>query len=136
MILSHQHFLAHCESLAETARKNGNSPVGSVIVLDNEIIAEGLESASSDQNITHHAEMNALQTARDKLGKDLSKTTLYSTHEPCVMCAYSIRFHRVKRVVFRNTVKQLGSYSSTLNLLTTDDVPDSWSSKPEVIHLP
>ncbi len=134
--MNHQDFLSYCEKLAQIARQNGNSPVGCVIVINNEIVAEGIESATSDQNITHHAEMNALQAAREKLGKNLHEATLYSTHEPCVMCAYSIRYHGIRRVVFRNKVKQLGSYSSSFNLLTTDQVPDSWELKPEVIHLP
>ena len=133
--MSHQHFLAQCEHLAAIAHKNGNSPAGCVIVIDDEIVSEGIESATSDQNITHHAEMNALQAARDKLGKDLSQATLYSTHEPCVMCAYSIRYHGVKTVVFKNKVSSLGSYSSTFKLLTSDAVPDSWPPRPEVIHL-
>lgn len=134
--MNHQAFLSHCEKLAAIAKQNGNSPVGCVIVMDDEIVVEGIESATSDQNITHHAEMNALQSARDQLGKDLSRATLYSTHEPCVMCAYSIRYHGIKTVVFKNRVGQLGSYSSEFNLLTSDNVPDNWSSKPEVIHLP
>lgn len=133
---SHQTFLSRCDSLAAIAKENGNSPVGCVIVIDDEIVSEGIESATSDQNITHHAEMNALQFARDQLGKDLSGATLYSTHEPCVMCAYSIRYHGVKTVVFKNKVSPLGSFSSTFNLLTSDEVPDNWGPKPEIIHLP
>lgn len=133
--MSHEHFLSHCEQLAVVAKQNGNSPVGCVIVVSDEIVAEGIESATSDQNITHHAEMNALQAARGKLGKDLSQATLYSTHEPCVMCAYSIRYHGVKTVVFKNKVTTLGSYSSSFNLLTTDRVPETWPAKPKVIHI-
>lgn len=131
--MTHQQFLSQCEALAAIAKQNGNSPVGCVIVVNGQVIAEGIESATSDQNITHHAEMKAMQTARDKIGKDLSHGTLYSTHEPCVMCAYSIRYHGIKTVVFKNQVEQLGSYSSIFNLLTTDEVPESWPPKPEVL---
>ncbi|MDW3191055.1 MAG: nucleoside deaminase [Cytophagales bacterium] len=134
--MTHQYYLSLCEQLAAIAQQNGNSPVGCVIVINGEIVAEGIESATSDQNITHHAEMNALQAAREQLGKDLSQATLYSTHEPCVMCAYSIRYHGVHTVVFKNKVTQLGSYSSAFNLLTSDEVPDSWPAKPAVIHIP
>ncbi len=133
--MSHEYYLSRCESLASIAKQNGNSPVGCVIVIDDEIVAEGIESATSDQNITHHAEMNALQNARDQLGKDLTHAILYSTHEPCVMCAYSIRYHGIKKVVFKNQVEQLGSYSSAFKLLTSDDVPESWPPKPEIIHI-
>lgn len=134
--MTHQSFLSYCENLAAIAKQNGNSPVGSIIVIDSEIIAEGIESAISDQNITHHAEMLALQSARNKVGKDLSHATLYSTHEPCVMCAYSIRFHGISKVVFQNHVEKLGSYTSKFDLLKSIEVPQSWGPKPEVIHLP
>ncbi len=134
--MTDREFLNRCEQLAARARENGNSPVGCVIVQAGVIIAEGIESATSDQNITHHAEMKAIQMARNKQGKDLSKAVLYSTHEPCVMCAYSIRYHGISKVVFRNRVANLGSYTSNLNLLKTKDVPKNWHPAPEVVHLP
>ena len=128
-------IMARCEQLAAAAKKAGNSPVGSVVVLHGVIIGEGIESATSDENITRHAEMKALQQARQKVGKDLSEATLYSTHEPCVMCAYAARFHRIRKVVYQQSVTPLGSVSSNFNLLTSEEVPDSWGTAPEVIHL-
>lgn len=62
----------------------------------------------------------------------LSKATLYSTHEPCIMCAYPIRHYKIPRVVLGISVNVLGSYSSQFNLLTTDTIA-KWPIVPEVI---
>ncbi|QNH63662.1 nucleoside deaminase [Hymenobacter sediminicola] len=126
-------FMARCQQLAEHAAAQGESPVGALLVCGGKIIAAESEATRRLAAITAHAELLTLQAARQKLGRiDLSDCTLYSTHEPCVMCAYAIRYHRVRRVVFMQPSSYLGGTSAVGSLLTTPHVPPTWAAPPEI----
>lgn len=129
------HFMARCEQLAHQAAAKGNSPVGSLIVVDNKIVAEAEEAVATKQDVSSHAEMEVLREARTILGKDMSNATLFTTKEPCVMCSYVIRFHRIGKVVYKEKSMQLGGASSAYNLLVTENVPEGWGSPVKCIHL-
>lgn len=125
-----------CESLGEQAGKAGNPPVGSVIISpDEKIIGKGMEAGKTHQDITYHAEIEAIRDAVRNLGiKNLEGSTMYTTHEPCIMCSYVIRHHRISRVVIKNKVKSIGGVSSSYPILSASDI-DIWSSPPEIIFL-
>ena len=130
-------FLKRCEDLGSEAAANGNPAVGAVIVRNGVLLSEAAEAGKSKNDITYHAELEALRIAVAELKiNDLSDCVMYTSHEPCVMCAYAIRFYRIRKVVFQHYVSHLGSISSALPLLTTHSVPDSWSKPPEIIHIP
>ena len=80
--------LARCEVLARMAADRRESPVGSLIVLAGAIIGEGIEAARESGDITAHAEVEAIRAAVKRHGPDLSAATLYTTHEPCLLCSY------------------------------------------------
>ena len=129
-------WMQRCEVLASMAAAKGESPVGAVIVKNGEIIGESMEAVKSRNDITCHAELEAIRFAVKKTGRsDLSDCVLYTTHEPCVMCSYSIRFYKIKKVVFQNTVQYLGGISSSMALLATNEVPPHWNKAPVIVHL-
>lgn len=133
---SNQYYISLCEKLGEEAADKGNPPVGAIIVKDNEIISEAEEAGKSKNDITCHAEIEAIRIAVKKLKTpDLSECILFTTHEPCIMCSYAIRFYKIKKVVFKNTVNYLGGISSSMPLLVSSDVPPHWSKPPEIVHL-
>ena len=130
------YFMQCCRALANTAAAKGESPVGAVIVKDDKLISEAMEAGKSKNDITCHAEIEAIRLAVEKLNSnDLSDYVLYTTHEPCIMCSYAIRFHKIKKLVYQNTVKYLGGISSSMPLLTTNDVPPHWGKAPVILHL-
>jgi len=63
---------------------------------------------------------------------DLSDCTLVTTHEPCILCSYAIRHHRIPLVVFGVAVGEIGGYSSELAVLK-DRTVKRWGEPPEVI---
>jgi len=96
MKVDHEHFMRRCLELATMARDQGNTPVGSVVVLDGAIIGEGIEALPTGSSITGHAETLACQAALDATGRRvLAGAVLYTTAEPCFMCAYAIRQLRI-----------------------------------------
>lgn len=129
------YFMQRCAALGESAAAKGESPVGAVITKNDEIISEAMEAGKSKNDITCHAELEAIRFAVKKMGtNDLSGCVMYTTHEPCIMCSYSIRFYKIKKVVFQNAVQYLGGVSSSMPLLITREVPPHWGEAPEIVH--
>ena len=129
------YYMKRCEKLGEEAAKKGNPPVGAIIVKDDEIISEAEEAGKSKNDITCHAEIEAVRIAVKKVGSsDLSECILFTTHEPCIMCSYVIRVYKIKKVVYQNTVDYLGGISSSMPLLLSDEVPPHWAQAPEIVH--
>jgi tRNA(adenine34) deaminase len=98
------YFLREAILLAEKAEQRGNLPIGAVIILDNEIIARGSNSIWQPAlELTRHAEMEALRSVPPDLWLKSREMTLYTTLEPCVMCAGAILLHQLGRLVYGST---------------------------------
>jgi len=88
-------------SLARTAAKSGEVPVGAVVVRGDEVIAEGGNSPRANHDPTAHAEIVAIRRAASLLGQDrLSDCDLWVTLEPCAMCAGAIVHARIARLYY------------------------------------
>ncbi|MCS3869288.1 tRNA(adenine34) deaminase [Chryseobacterium ginsenosidimutans] len=123
-------YMMECIDLANQALINGNPPVGALLVFENKIIGKGIESGKSTGDITQHAEILAVKDALQQGHRDiLDKAVLFSTHEPCVMCSYLIRHHKIAKIVFGVTVPYLGGQSSEFKILETENIP-KWGSRP------
>ena len=86
---------------AEKAFEAGEVPVGCVVVSQGQVVGRGHNLTEGLQDVTAHAEMQALTAAAQTVGgKYLQDATLYVTVEPCVMCAGAIGWAQVKRVVY------------------------------------
>lgn len=110
-------FMAEALSLAKEAYDAGEVPVGAVIVKDGKIIARGRNTRENDGYATHHAEVNAINSACEVLGGyRLTGCTLYVTLEPCPMCAGAIINSRIDRVVYGAADKKGGAAGSLINL--------------------
>ena len=126
-------FMQRCISLAKIAKKRGDSPVGSVLVRNGKIISEGIEGGKTYKDITYHAEIEAIRNAVKTLDKnDLSDCILVTTHEPCIMCSYVIRHHKIKLVVVGVRVGEIGGYSSSYPILIDKKIK-RWSDPPDII---
>ncbi|MCU7915051.1 MAG: tRNA adenosine(34) deaminase TadA [Candidatus Thiodiazotropha sp. (ex Gloverina cf. vestifex)] len=114
--------MRHALELAERAWKEGEVPVGAVIVLDDEIIGKGWNRPIASHDPTAHAEIMALRDAAGKIANyRLCKSTLYVTLEPCPMCAGAIVHARVGRVVYAAPDPKGGAAGSVFDLLPTDE---------------
>jgi tRNA(adenine34) deaminase len=98
--LQHERHMRRCIELARHAITSGDTPVGSLIVNGDEVVSEGVEAVRARRDATAHAEMEALRSAfARQRSRDLTGCTLYTSVEPCVMCAYAIRLARISVVV-------------------------------------
>lgn len=86
---------------ARAALKEGEIPIGCVIVCKDRIIARAHNLTETLCDVTAHAEMQAITAAANQLGgKYLTECTLYVTVEPCVMCAGAIGWAQIPRIVY------------------------------------
>jgi tRNA(Arg) A34 adenosine deaminase TadA len=87
--------------LAAEAASAGEVPVGAVVTLGEEIVAETRNAMRGSSDPTAHAEMEAIRAAAAKLGASrLDQCTLWVTLEPCAMCAAAIAIARIKALRF------------------------------------
>lgn len=84
------------------AQSKGEVPIGAVIAdLEGRIISKAHNTVINDNNVSSHAEINAIKKASSTLNNyRLTNTVLYSTVEPCVMCMGAVIHARIKRIVF------------------------------------
>jgi tRNA(adenine34) deaminase len=98
---SDEYFMRQALKEAEKAFKADEVPVGAVIVAKNQIIARSHNLTELLNDVTAHAEMQAITAAAENLGgKYLINCTLYVTLEPCVMCAGALNWSQISKIVF------------------------------------
>ena len=96
-----EYFMQMALREAEEAFEEGEIPVGAVIVLGDKIIAKAHNLTQTLNDVTAHAEMQALTSAFHFLGaKYLNDCTLYVTLEPCVMCAGALYWAQIGKMVY------------------------------------
>ncbi|HLU51551.1 MAG TPA: nucleoside deaminase [Flavobacteriaceae bacterium] len=103
------YFMKKALQEAETAFEKGEIPIGAVIVIDQKIIARAHNLTETLNDVTAHAEMQAITSAANFLGgKYLKKCTLYVTVEPCQMCAGALYWSQIDRIVYGARDEQRG----------------------------
>ena len=115
---SDDYFMGEALRQAARALEANEVPVGAVIVRAGKIIARAFNQVEALKDATAHAEMLALTQAQAAVGDwRLTDCTLYSTKEPCPMCAGAVVHTRLARVVYGAADPKGGAAGSALNLL-------------------
>ena len=95
------YYMKRALAEAEQAFSEGEVPVGAVVVCQNRIISRAHNLTETLNDVTAHAEMQAITAASNLIGgKYLIDCTLYVTLEPCTMCAGALNWSQVSRIVF------------------------------------
>jgi tRNA(adenine34) deaminase len=111
-------FMEMAMAEARDAGKADEVPVGAVIVMGGKVIARGRNRIRERVDPTAHAEILAIRKAAHRLKQErLIDATLYTTMEPCVLCAGAIVLARIKRVVFGVWDHKAGAAGSVVDLL-------------------
>ncbi len=103
-------------ALAEEAERNGEVPVGSVIVLNDEIVGRGANAPVASHDPSAHAEIIAMRDAGRRLGNyRLNGCRLFVTLEPCMMCVGAIVHARIDEVIFAASDPKSGALGGIVN---------------------
>jgi len=127
--MNDEFFMDRAIELAKEAAKEGEVPVGAVVVIDGRIVGRGRNRRETDKNALAHAEIEAINEACKTLGGwRLWQCDMYVTLEPCPMCTGAIINSRIKRLVYGASDSKAGSCGSVVNLFSLP-----YNHKPEVI---
>ncbi|RNC67144.1 nucleoside deaminase [Proteiniphilum sp. X52] len=100
-MLDDQYFMQQALREAHRAFENEEVPVGAIVVANDRIITRAHNLTETLNDVTAHAEMQAITAAANVLGgKYLTDCTLYVTVEPCPMCAGALRWAQISRIVY------------------------------------
>ncbi len=111
------YYMEQALALAREAAREGEVPVGCVIVRGDEIVGRGRNRRETDKSALAHAELEAIAQANKALGGwRLWECTLYVTLEPCPMCAGAIVNARIPRVVYAAGDEKFGACRSVCSL--------------------
>jgi tRNA(adenine34) deaminase len=104
-----EYFMRKALEEAKIAFGKGEVPIGAVVVVNNRIIARAHNLTELLNDVTAHAEMQAITAAANQLGgKYLDQCTLYVTVEPCVMCAGALAWAQIGKIVYGATDEKRG----------------------------
>ena len=111
-------FMQEALREAEKALNKNEVPVGAVVVCNGKIIGRGHNQVEHMNDVTAHAEIMAIRDAEKNLsGWRLTDCEIFSTCEPCPMCAGAIMNARLKRLVYGTAQPKFGSLSLSCNIL-------------------
>lgn len=112
-----EYFMKMAFQEAEKALERDEVPIGCIIVSNDRIIAKAHNLTETLNDVTAHAEMQAITSAANFLGgKYLQNCTLYVTLEPCVMCAGALAWSQISKVVIGARDEQRGFINKGLEL--------------------
>lgn len=126
--MTDEYYMMMALKEARRAADEGEVPVGSIILMNERVIARGYNQVEKLNDPTAHSEIIALTSAFHFLGsKYLPQATIYITVEPCLMCAGALYWSKIKRIVYGAEDEKNGYKKSTQT---------SWPFHPktELIH--
>jgi tRNA(adenine34) deaminase len=127
-------FMGEALKEARKAYKEGEVPVGAVLVFNNKVIARGHNQVELLKDATAHAEMLCIGSGAQALESwRLLETTLYCTIEPCAMCAGALFLSRVKRVVWGAPDLRHGANGSWIDLFVHKHPTHQIAVTPKVL---
>ena len=130
----HEAFLRRAIALSRAAVEKGNHPFGAVLVVDGEIMLEAENTVVTDRDATGHAELNLVRMASRKLDSEmLARATLYTSTEPCAMCAGGIFWAGIRRVVYACGAQRLGKMAGSPFVVPSRELFGRADEKVEVI---
>lgn len=116
-VFSDEHFMREALKEAQKAYDQDEVPVGAVIVSNNRIIARSHNLTEKLNDVTAHAEMQAITAAANFLGgKYLEDCKLYVTLEPCIMCAGALFWSQISHVIYGASDEKRGCQKVDKNL--------------------
>lgn len=116
-MFTHEYFMKMALQQAQEAYEQDEVPIGCVVVSNDRVIAKSHNLTETLNDVTAHAEMQAITSAANYLGgKYLIDCTIYVTMEPCVMCCGALNWSQISKLVIGARDEQRGFIKKKLSL--------------------
>ncbi|WP_066381423.1 nucleoside deaminase [Anabaena sp. CA = ATCC 33047] len=124
--MNHEYFM----SLAIEEAKKGDAPYGAVIVKDNQVVARAYNTVARDCDPSAHAEINVIRRLTTQINKfSLSGYSIYTTGEPCPMCAAACVWSGISEIVYGASITDLISLNqSQIHIYCEEVIAKSFSN--------
>lgn len=110
---THDLFIRQSIHLAQSAKQKGNHPFGALLVKDGRVLLTAENTVNTEHDLTRHAELNLVsQASRDFDAQTLAQCILYTSTEPCAMCAGAIYWTGISKMVYGCSAERLGQLAS------------------------
>lgn len=110
--MTEERFMRRAIELAREAVERGDNPFGSVLVRDGEIVLEDSNRVVTEDDVRRHPELNLARLAmRDLEPETRAETTMYTSTEPCPMCAGGMRYAGFGRVVYATSAPEIAEFT-------------------------
>ena len=130
----HEKFARQAIALARQARSEGNHPFGALLVLDGDIVLTALNSVNTDRDPTGHAETNLIAAAIRKFSAEqMSRAVLYTSCEPCAMCAGKMYWGGIRTVVYALSSEELAQLAGPYFMIPCRELFSRATEKVTVI---
>ena len=130
--MEHEALIRVCLRLATGAQEKGNHPFGALLAENGEILLTAENTVNTDRDCTRHAELNLVSRAvRDR--ESLSHSTLYTSTEPCAMCAGAIYWAGIPTVVYGCSAASLGRITGGSLVIPCREIFSRGKHRVEVI---
>jgi len=105
----HEAYIKKTYQLAKSAQAKGNHPFGALFVVRNRVVSVSENTVLTDNDITRHAELNLVSQITQELdAESLNQGILYTSTEPCAMCAGAIFWAGISKIVYGCSADVLG----------------------------
>jgi tRNA(adenine34) deaminase len=119
LIIEHQNFMR----VAVEAAKQGNAPYGAVLVKNGEVVATAHNTVRQDHDPSAHAEINVIRKLTSQLkNPSLERYTIYTTGEPCPMCATACVWAGISEIVYGASIADLVSVNQSQIDISCEEV--------------
>jgi len=120
---------------ASKAAAKGETPIGAVLVVADEIVAAAYNLRETNQDPVAHAELLVIREAASRLGRwRLSDATLYVTLEPCLMCAGALVLARIGRLVYGCRDPKAGALGSVYDVVRDGKLNHTYRITPGILE--
>lgn len=126
-------FMKQALELAQAAARHGNEPFGALLVKDNKVVLTGENQIHTESDPTYHAELGIIRDfcSNQKI-TDLSEYTLYTSCEPCCMCAGAMVWSSLGRMVFSLSHDELAAIAGFNIMIGSEEIFSKSPNRPEV----
>ena len=127
-------FMKQALDLAKAAARNGNEPFGALLVKENQVIFTGENQIHTKNDPTYHAELGLIRDFCTKEKRsDLSEYTLYTSCEPCCMCAGAMVWSFLGRMVYSLSHEELANIAGFNIMIGSEEIFLKSPNRPQVV---